>query len=246
MSTVLLPEKQRQLAGLPDPAERIKITILGQTFYAGRRTAAHILWTIARLAIDHPGAQLVIMQTCYHTGVKLSAGTHDGDGVLDFRIDGLGWPEGQAWLRAHGWACWWRHTGAWLGVGAWHFHAVSLGCPGPVGIYIPGQVNDYYADRSGLVGHVMDPTPHPHPQLIFDYPAWLIAQEDAMPYLDWPDADRKALVADVVAGVAAVIVDGAKLTLAAAARTAANAPGLVRRLGRELGHNLDAREVVKK
>lgn len=204
MTLVHLPAAEQCPLGTPNPAGRITVTILGETFDAGRRTAAHLLWTIAELAVDHPGAQLVILQTCYHEGVELSAGTHDGDGVFDFTIIGLGWPEGQAWLRAHGWADWWRHTGAWLGSNAWHFHSISLGCPGPVGVFIPGQVSDYYADESGLVGHVVDNTPHPHPQPIFDYPAWLIAQEDAMPFRDWPQADQDALTA----AVAVAVLDG--------------------------------------
>ena len=51
---------------------------------------------------------------------------------------------------------------------------VSLGYPGQVGIYVPGQVADYYAHRSGLAGHVADTSWHPTDidSTIFDYAAW--------------------------------------------------------------------------
>jgi hypothetical protein len=51
---------------------------------------------------------------------------------------------------------------------------VSLGYPGHVGVYVPGQVADYYAHRSGLKGHAPDPTWHPVDidSTVFDYNAW--------------------------------------------------------------------------
>lgn len=162
-------------------AQVITVTIGGKTFRAGRRTAAHLLWTIARLKAKHPGTTLEVIQPCYNTGVAASAGTHDKDGVLDVRIVGLPWLAAQGFLRSSGWAAWWRHSGTWEAESMWHIHMVSLGCPGPLGIYVPGQIDDYYAHRDGLADHAHDPTWHPADiaKTVFDYPAWQAAQHPA-------------------------------------------------------------------
>lgn len=155
---------------LPDPNEVITVTIGGKTFRAGRRTAAHLEWTIERLAKVHPGARLVILQTCYHTGVSASAGTHDKDGVLDVWIEGLPPLTAQRFLRRHGWAAWYRTPIP----GLWgpHIHMVSLGVDEDhVGFLVPGQIEDYYHHRTGLKGHAADNSWHP-PDIdstIFDY-----------------------------------------------------------------------------
>lgn len=216
---------------MADPNELITATRCGKTFKASRRTFAHIDYTIALLAKQHPGARLEIIQGCYNTTVEASAGTHDFDACIDVRIVGLDWWTAQAFLRACGWAAWYRHTGSWASVGNWHIHMVSLGYTTRVGIFVPGQVSDYLRHALGLKGqHDSGDDTSPFPKSIddtyFDYDAW----EDNVPYLDWPDADKKALAADVAKAVAAVIVDGAKLTLAQAAKQAANTPAMVRKL----------------
>jgi hypothetical protein len=164
----------RRTAGDPDPAEPIMTTVNGITFRAGRRTAAHLAWTDDRLREN--GKWLRIIQPCYNTTVNASAGTHDGDGCVDVDIQGMSWADSQTALRKLGWAAWFRPYKP--GVWGDHIHMVSLGCPGPVGVYIPGQVDDYYAHRTGLVGHGPDPTYHPADvdSTIFDYPAWLEEQ----------------------------------------------------------------------
>lgn len=172
---------------IPNPAEVITVTLGGKKFRAGRRTAAHLEWTIERLAEKYPQARLVVIQACYNTGVEASAGTHDKDGVFDVEIVGLSWEDAQAFLRWHGWAAWWRHTGSWAPRSKWHIHMASLGCPGPVGYLIDGgislfgrvvassQIADYRAHRDGLAGHASDPTPHPAniDSKVFDYPAYV-------------------------------------------------------------------------
>lgn len=162
------------------------VTIVGRTFKASRRTIWHLRWTIYVLRLRYPRARLNILQTCYHTGVSASAGTHDFDGVFDVWITGgaLGadpW-RAQRFLRAHGWAAWFRHSGTWAERAAWHIHMISLPTglpadPSPldvgkayerlgikVGRYIDGgytttgrvvatsQVDDYYAHALGLAG----------------------------------------------------------------------------------------------
>ena len=187
---------------MTDGAEVITVTLGDKTFRAGRRTAAHLEWTIERLAAEHPDAHLHVTQPCYNTDVPASAGTHDKDGVLDVAIEGLAWWVAQRFLRTHGWAAWFRHTGQWAAIANWHIHMVSLGCPGPVGEFVPGQVDDYYRHTFGLAGqHNTDadpswfpgdegPAPWPvgTPEqwrrdidlTVFDYPAW----EDDMPLSD--------------------------------------------------------------
>jgi hypothetical protein len=82
---------------------------------------------------------------------------------------------------------------------------VSLGCPGPLGEFVPGQILDYHAHAFGLKDQ-HDPSsdhsffPDDIDSTIFDYPAW----EGRMTPDDWDrlerliDARIKALVADEV------------------------------------------------
>lgn len=151
--------------------EVITVSRLGHTFEASRRTVAHLDWTIRRLRWRAPWARLVILQTCYHAGYRLSAGTHDKDCAFDFMIIGMRWPRGQSFLRNAGWAADWRHTGPWADPGSWHYHAISIppGLAGRtltpeqalagftavgivVGSYIPTQVSAYFQRAFGLVG----------------------------------------------------------------------------------------------
>lgn len=205
MSLTYLPSAFRRPLGDPNPAEVITVTLGDKTFRAGRRTAAHLQATIAVFGDLH------VIQPCYNDTVAASAGTHDGDGVLDVSIPDMSWPAAEQALRKLGWAAWWRHTGEWAAESRWHIHMVSLGCPGPVGIYVPGQVEDYYAHRSGLVGHVSDTSWHP-PNIdstVFDYPFW-ISQEDALTPEDL--AKITAAVAAIVDASWAEKPQGSKLT----------------------------------
>lgn len=232
MSLVHLAD--RRTAGTPDPAEVVDATVASHTGRYGRRTLAHILWTITRLAELHPGARLVIIQGCYHTGYEPSAGTHDGDGVLDVEIIGLTWTDAQAFLRDCGWAAWWRHTGSWAAQDDWHVHMVSVGCPGPVGAYVPRQVTDFLGTppRDGLDGHAVDPTPHPKPQLVFDYPAYLEDNVD--------DATIDKIADRVVAKLLAVDVEQGQdeTTVAQALNRAQQTRADLRLLAKSLGHPL--------
>lgn len=190
-----------------NPAEVRTVTIGGRTFRAGMRTIAHLLWTIAQLAKQHPGARLVVIQGSYNEGVTASAGTHDKDGVLDVEIVGLSGWQTQRFLRECGWADWFRHTGAWASPARWHNHMISIGCPGPVGIFVPGQLDDYFRHALGLAGQhdSGDDTswfPADINSTIFDFPQYLRDQEDAVPYLDWPAAHRQALIDDLVDALA--------------------------------------------
>jgi hypothetical protein len=159
----------------------------GKTARMGRRTAAHVDYTIWRLSIEHPGATLHIIQSAYNTGVAASAGTHDRDGCLDVYIEGLSWWDAQWFLRKHGWAAWYRFPPAF----GHHLHIISLGCTGPLGIFVPGQINDYYRHALGLKGQHNSGADHSKfpPNIaatIFDYPAWLEQKE----YIDMRPTER--------------------------------------------------------
>jgi len=108
--------------------------------------------------------------------VAASAGTHDFDACLDVQIVGMGWFESQKWLRKEGWAAWVREPPTF----SYHIHMISL----PkyklrwvykVGQWVPGQVEDYYDHRSGLVGSAPDYTWHPDSirRTIFNYTLWI-------------------------------------------------------------------------
>ena len=56
-----------------------------------------------------------------------------------------------------------------------------------------------------------------------------------MPYTDWPQKDRDALVKDGAAALLRAVVDGQNLTLTQASRQAANARRLIRELSDQLG-----------
>lgn len=126
-------------------------TTSGERAIMGRRTAAHLDWTILRLKKKYPNARLEVIQSAYNDDVPQSAGTHDKDAALDVRIVGLGWWAAQWFLRMCGWAAWFRRPPSF----SEHIHMISLGYPGGddfVGIYVPGQVDDYYRHALGLKG----------------------------------------------------------------------------------------------
>lgn len=204
-----------------DAAELITLIFGGRTFRASRRTAAHLAWTAEQLEQEYPDARMVVKQGCYSTGVAASAGTHDFDAVLDVQIVGLGWDEAQKFLRECGWAAWVRSPPAF----PWHIHMISLGYPGQVGIYVPGQVADYYAHRSGLAGHVADPTWHPADidSTVFDYDAWrdTLNADDKAWLENLIDTKLAANNTTLVKAVWDAVVDRASHTARAALRKAA-------------------------
>jgi hypothetical protein len=165
---------------MSNATEVITFDFGGKTFRTGRRTAAHLLWTQKRLDKKHPGARIRVIQPSYNTGVPESAGTHDKDAVLDVEIEGLGWWEGQRFLRESGWADWYRYPPTF----SEHHHMISLGYgDAPVGVYVPGQVDDYYRHALGLKGQHNSGAddswfPADIKSTIFDYQAWLDEEND--------------------------------------------------------------------
>jgi len=156
-----------------------KPDMYGRKFQCSKRTAAHLDRTFARLAKkaekDGKKYTLQIIQPSFNTGVSASAGTHDYDAVFDVKIVGMTWAAAQKWLRQQGWAAWWRKPPTFSD----HIHMVSLPdymleFVARVGIYVPGQVQDYYAKKDGLASHAPDATWHPKDikATIFDYAAY--------------------------------------------------------------------------
>lgn len=173
---------------MPDPAQITTVTFGGKTFRCSQRTHAHLLWTAERLAELHPGCAVRVIQGSFNDGVAASAGTHDRDAVLDVQIVGLSWWDAQRFLREHGWAAWFRFPPLFT----LHLHMISLGYPGRVGIFVPGQVEDYYRHALGLKGQHDSGSddswfPPDIDSTIFDYPEWLEA------HMPLNDADLKAL-----------------------------------------------------
>lgn len=171
---------------MSDPAEIITSTLGGKTFPSCRFCAYHLQATIARLARRFTDDTLVVIQPPFNTTVSASAGTHDKCSAFDVQIVGMFWTAAQRFLRESGWAAWYRPAQA----GLWsdHIHMVSLGCCGPKGDLIPGQVADYHSHRTGLAGHEPDPSwfPPDIDSMLFDYDAW----EAKMPL---NSADLKAI-----------------------------------------------------
>lgn len=112
------------------------------------------------LAVKRFGVEIVIIQPPFNKTVPASAGTHDFDMVDDLFIPGVSWWDQQRFFRANGFWCWYRHAPLFGN----HIHGGSI----PphtgnslsdyerggfkVGVYVPGQLQDYYIHAFGLSG----------------------------------------------------------------------------------------------
>lgn len=99
------------------------------------------------------GYQLTVVQGSYNAGgVKASAGTHDGGGVVD--LTAHDWQRKVTVLRSIGWAAWYRPERP--GVWAPHIHAVLVD-HGRLSSGAQDQVEEYLAGYDGLAGSGRDP-----------------------------------------------------------------------------------------
>lgn len=105
------------------------------------------------------GRNLNLYQGSYNPGgVGNSAGTHDGGGAVDIKLEGFtttGIWEAVKALRTVGFAAWFRpQTDDWPD----HIHAIAIA---DTDLSIPArdQVADYYVGRNGLGNHGLDNTP---------------------------------------------------------------------------------------
>ena len=207
----------------------------GKTFKASRRTHAHMWETQRRLSIHRPGAWWRTIQGAYNTDVGASEGTHDFDAVVDGEIVGWDdWYAEQAFLRSCGWADWVRTPAQGF---PWHHHMVSLGYTTRVGIYVPGQVDDYYRHALGLKDHHQtgsDDTWHPANinDTVFSYVEWRANQEDNMPLNDNDKAFIRDAVRDAANKAVSDLLDtevDPQVTVRVALKRAGGTPDLVRR-----------------
>jgi len=116
---------------------------------------------------------IVIIQPAYNKTVAASAGTHDFDACVDLYIPGVDWWKQQAFLRANGLGCWYRHPPSF----PYHIHGMTIPPQSgqvraddfrdggfKVGLYVDGgysqygslrsssQLTDYYNHAFGLSG----------------------------------------------------------------------------------------------
>ena len=129
-----------------------------------RRTVAALKWAEKRA-----GFPFGIAQGSYHAGVAASAGTHNGGGVIDVRVQGRTELEIAIMLRAlkdAGFCAWRRYNVP----GLWgpHIHAVLRGDP-ELAPLAKAQVLDYDAGNDGLASHRKDPSYRPKPRVKFNY-----------------------------------------------------------------------------
>lgn len=228
MEVLTYPLRRKINWAKPPPAtRRVSSDVIagdGVRFTGSFRTVCHMAWLMERLAVDHPGATLHIIQPPYHTGVSASAGTHDRDACSDVWIFGLGPREAEHWLNWHGFWCWWRHTGSWASPSAWHIHGFTapadrLHFATKVGVYVDGgvslfghpvtssQIVDWRDDALGLSGqHTPGSNPAtrpPRPYPVFNLAAYVRQKEqETMEYKDWSDRSKAQFARDVAAIVA--------------------------------------------
>lgn len=147
----------------PDPNKMClwtKKTSSGRAIKGSFRTLCHMN-RLNNLAVKKFGKEIVVIQSDWNTGVAASAGTHDYDAVWDIYIPGVSWWDMQRFLRANGFGCWYRHPPLFGN----HIHGFTLPVPEgkfrgddfamqgtKVGIYVPGQLEDYYKEAFGLSG----------------------------------------------------------------------------------------------
>lgn len=137
-----------------------KETMYGRSIKGSFRTLCHMN-RLNNLSLRRFGVQIVIIQSDWNTTVAASAGTHDRDSVWDCYIPGVSWWEQQRFFRANGFGCWYRHPPMFGN----HLHGMTLPVPEGrsrgddfaargfrVGVYVPGQLEDYYNHAFGLSG----------------------------------------------------------------------------------------------
>jgi hypothetical protein len=131
----------------PDPLA--KVLFRGKTM--DRKTAAALAIAERRL-----GYELTVVQGAYNAGgVRQSAGTHDGGGVVD--LAPFDAKRKVKVLRDLGFAAW--HRPAIPGLWGAHIHAVMRGHQ-DLAPAAGAQVVSYLAGRDGLAGNSVDPDPY--------------------------------------------------------------------------------------
>ena len=175
--------------------------------------ATAYMWAWWLRVLAHPDIapfafKIVIVQGAFMLraggGAVDSAGYHNGAGTFDLRVWNLTDAEIRTLvrvLREMGAAAWLRNM-AHGGFKDPHIHFV-LGTDSPLSVGAASQWEDYKAGFDGLSDDGPDYHPRPHPLV-------LTPPEDDVPYSDWPQADKDALVGDITAALKPLI-EGNKL-----------------------------------
>lgn len=183
------------------PCDVHTVTWNGRTFSGGSLLLAALFAFQEWLDREHPGLYVYVIQGAYNTGVEQSAGTHDKDGVVDVAIinrktGARVWFRAIRWWREHHFYSWLRNSGSWWSPSSWHFHQIVVGITAagcPVGYLVPGQITDAQQGKSGLAGHLADPTWRPKRYTPFPYARWVAEKEDEMTSpKNWDAADWQA------------------------------------------------------
>lgn len=169
VAEVALTVAPRPPAAEPTSQETTMKQPFGRTTYGDVRPKTVDWKTRAALeaAERRLGYRLTIVQGSYNAGgVRQSAGTHDGGGVVDLLA--WDWKRKVRALRSIGFAAWYRPAvpGLW---GA-HIHAVLVD-HGRLSASAAAQVAAYRAGRDGLKGNRADTFWRPDPIPVFDYAA---------------------------------------------------------------------------
>jgi len=181
-------------------------------YKASLRTCAHQDYMDLR-AFRRYGTGIAVIQTPYNTGVPASAGTHDYDCMRDWWIPGVAWWETQRFGRALGEFVWYRHPPLFGN----HCHGGTLPIPEGnvrsddfatrVGIYVPGQLVDYYNHAFGLSGKHTPGSdkswfPKDIDSTVFDLKHYInIQREKDMEYSDWSPKSKQEFARDISASI---------------------------------------------
>lgn len=234
-----------------------KTTSGGQPVTGSLRTIAHFAYLDAAARAQF-GVGIVVIQPPFNTTVKASAGTHDFDCCVDLFIPGVDWWDQQRFFRAHGLGCWFRHPPLF----GFHIHGFTLPVPEGrvrsddfatrVGVFVPGQLIDYYNHAFGLAGqHTpgLDRSWFP-PNIdatVFNLPAYIrtqatiqeddVSAEDVWNYKVKPvDGSNKPIAAgSMLAQAHNRALDARTLARAAVTETRANRAA-ISALAKALGH----------
>jgi hypothetical protein len=135
-----------------------KKTTSGRSIKGSFRTLCH-LNRLNNLSLKKFGVEIWVIQPDWNTTVAASAGTHDYDSVWDLWIPGVAPSVQERFFRANGLGGWMRHPPLF----GWHYHGFTLPIPEGVirrddfavagtrvGVYVPGQLEDYYREAFGL------------------------------------------------------------------------------------------------
>lgn len=191
-----------------------RTTISGKSVRGSLRTIAHFE-QLDEKAMRRFKTHFTVIQAPYNTTVAASAGTHDYDCCVDWYLPGVDWWTTQRWSRANGLAGWYRHPPTFPN----HMHSFTIPAlkggqlaytfATRVGIYVPGQLVDYYNHAFGLSeqhtpGSDRSWFPKSIASTVFDLDRFIQRKrEENMEYKDWSAASKKELAADVANAILA-------------------------------------------